>query len=82
MNDEYCKAEAHVPTIRERIEKMHALLSEAISIEEKIVGSDEGSDKAYADCDVSLGAIESELDRALGKCRIVVDQLNRIAERL
>lgn len=72
-----------VASIGERIDKLGALLTEAISIEASITGED--PDESWPERmsgNIALDVIERNLDRVLSKATIVLKQLRRIDERL
>lgn len=73
-----------IPTIRKRLDKLHAILSEALEIE-GVIGEEPGEEataKAIAGGSGLIYDIESGLDRAIEKASAVTRGLGRIADRL
>ena len=71
-------------TVRDRIDKLQILLSEAIDIEAQIVGNTAPNlaVEARKPADLTLDVIESILDALLVQAGDIVSQLKQIEQRL
>ena len=77
-------AQERKPTVRERLDKLHALMTEALQIGAQIIGDElRERDMAVRKSDnPALDVIELDLDRAIERAVEIVGQLKRIEERL
>jgi hypothetical protein len=82
MMDRTLGAQERRPTVRDRIDKLHALMTEALAAEARIIGDSPQEDKSGKPTDYALDVIEYDLDGALEKASKVVRQLEEIERRL